>query len=186
MSVQTRTEQRRRSEVRSSSSKLRHLDAGDLARLRRHAGRTLAESTGVLGLFYRLLPYGVPERQHEHYFLVATLFPLTDESQRARLRRDASAGCGTSTTGPAWIGASRRCSTPTSAASVSPAPDGAPDPRQPGRRQLGAAAPRRARLAATPPAGPETLGHVLLPRRPSPSDDDTSERRDRRPSACQE
>ena len=80
MSVETRIEQRR---LRESGfiEHLRHLDAGDLARLRRHAGRTLAESTGVLGLFYRLLPYGVPERQHEHYFLVATLFPLTSASQ---------------------------------------------------------------------------------------------------------
>jgi CRISPR system Cascade subunit CasB len=56
------------------------LEPGDRARLRRHAGKTLNESVDVLGVFFRVLPYGVSERQHQAYFLVATLFPLADRS----------------------------------------------------------------------------------------------------------
>lgn len=59
--------------------RLRTLDRADLARLKRNAGYTLAESRGVLGLFYRLLPWGVREDDHKHYFLVATLYPLASE-----------------------------------------------------------------------------------------------------------
>ena len=32
----------------------------------------------MLGLFYRLLPRGVPLAEEETYFLVATLYPLAD------------------------------------------------------------------------------------------------------------
>ena len=78
MSVQTRTEQRRTKE-REFIHSLEGLDPGDRARLKRHAGRSLGDSTGVLGLFYRLLPHGIRERDHERYFLIATLFPLTTE-----------------------------------------------------------------------------------------------------------
>ncbi len=60
-------------------SKLRQLDRGDLARLKRNAGETLESSRQALSLFYRLLPYGVPGIQEEIYFLVATLYPLADE-----------------------------------------------------------------------------------------------------------
>jgi len=57
--------------------KLTQLDAGAKARLKRNAGRTLAESRQVMGLFLnRLLPYGTPRYQQETYFLVATLYPL--------------------------------------------------------------------------------------------------------------
>ena len=59
-------------------NKLKNLDAGDRARFKRNSGRTLSESKGVLGIFYRLLPYGVSQYQAEFYFLVATLFPLCD------------------------------------------------------------------------------------------------------------
>jgi CRISPR system Cascade subunit CasB len=53
------------------------LDAGEKARLKRNAGRTLAESRQVMGLFlHQLLPYDVPRYQQEIYFLVATLYPL--------------------------------------------------------------------------------------------------------------
>lgn len=58
--------------------RLEKLDAGEKARFKRNAGRTLAESRDVLGLFFRVLPYGVPKYQEETYFLLATLFPLAD------------------------------------------------------------------------------------------------------------
>jgi len=59
---------------------------GDLAKLRRCAGRALAESTQVFQLFYRLLPFPVREheREEERYFLVATLFALNPKSSSAR------------------------------------------------------------------------------------------------------
>jgi len=58
----------------------------DLARLRRCAGRSLAECPEVFGLFYRLLPYPVrgDDREEERYFLVATLFALDPRSSGAR------------------------------------------------------------------------------------------------------
>lgn len=47
---------------------------GDLAILRRNAGRSVGESRGAIALFYRLLPARLGSRE-EIYFLVATLFP---------------------------------------------------------------------------------------------------------------
>jgi CRISPR system Cascade subunit CasB len=58
--------------------RLNRLEAGGRARLKRCAGQTLAESRSVLGLFYSLLSPGVPDYQHELYFLAATLYPLAD------------------------------------------------------------------------------------------------------------
>jgi CRISPR system Cascade subunit CasB len=67
---------------------LTHRDAprADLARLRRCAGRSLAECPEVFGLFYRLLPYPVrgDDREEERYFLVATLFALDPRLSSAR------------------------------------------------------------------------------------------------------
>jgi len=57
--------------------KLAALDAGDRARLKRDAGKPLAEAQSI-GLFYRLLPHGLSAAQEETYFLVATLYPLAD------------------------------------------------------------------------------------------------------------
>jgi len=59
---------------------------GDLARLRRCAGRPLGDCPGVYQLFYRLLPYAVrgDERAEERYFLIATLFALNPRSARER------------------------------------------------------------------------------------------------------
>lgn len=59
---------------------------GDLARLRRCAGRPLGECPQAFGLFYRLLPYRVRgrDRDEELYFLVATLFALDPRSSGAR------------------------------------------------------------------------------------------------------
>lgn len=58
----------------------------DLAKLRRCAGRSLAECPEVFQLFYRLLPYPVrgDDRKEERYFLVATLFALDPRSSGAR------------------------------------------------------------------------------------------------------
>ncbi len=58
--------------------RLARLDAGGRARLKRSAGSGLAASRDALGLFYSVLPFGVPEAQHETYFLAATLFPIAD------------------------------------------------------------------------------------------------------------
>jgi CRISPR system Cascade subunit CasB len=58
--------------------RLEQLAPGERARLRRNAGRTLGEAQKALGLFYRLLPPGVPAYEHETYFLLATLYPLAD------------------------------------------------------------------------------------------------------------
>lgn len=55
------------------------LDAGGRARLKRDAGKELAEAHSI-GLFYRLLPYGLSSAQEEMYFLVATLYPLAQNS----------------------------------------------------------------------------------------------------------
>jgi CRISPR system Cascade subunit CasB len=60
-------------------NKLRQLEPGERAQLKRSAGETLANSRQVMGLFYRLLPYGVSTFQEEMFFLVATLFPFTEE-----------------------------------------------------------------------------------------------------------
>ena len=55
---------------------LEGLDAADRARLRRAAGHSLAEAGDALAVFYRILPHGVPQRQEETYFMVASLYPL--------------------------------------------------------------------------------------------------------------
>jgi CRISPR system Cascade subunit CasB len=53
------------------------LDPGQRARLKRNAGNTLAESRGLLPLFYRILPGSIAgQRDVETYFLVATLHGL--------------------------------------------------------------------------------------------------------------
>lgn len=58
----------------------------DLARLRRCAGRPIAECPEVFQLFYRLLPYPIrgDVQREERYFLVATLFALNPRSSGAR------------------------------------------------------------------------------------------------------
>ena len=66
-------------------SRLQNLDAGDRAKFKRSAGKTLAEARDVMGLFYSLLPHGVPQYQEEVYFLVATLFPLAGEGGKGDL-----------------------------------------------------------------------------------------------------
>ncbi len=64
--------------------KLSALDAGDKAKLKRDAGKTIAEAQSI-GLFYRLLPYGLSAAQEEMYFLVATLYGLADGGAQGNL-----------------------------------------------------------------------------------------------------
>ncbi len=66
-------------------SRLEKLDSGARARLKRNAGKTLAEAGDALGLFYSLLPHGVPQYQEETYFLVATLYPLAEGGAKGNL-----------------------------------------------------------------------------------------------------
>ncbi|MCW1970179.1 MAG: type I-E CRISPR-associated protein Cse2/CasB [Anaerolineae bacterium] len=66
-------------QVKQFLERLRTLRPGDRAQLKRSAGMSLSEATQVIGLFYRLLPLGVAVYNEPHYFLIATLFPLTDE-----------------------------------------------------------------------------------------------------------
>ena len=80
------------SKILEFCEKLSQLDAGEKARLKRNAGRTLAESRRVADIFFsKLLPYGLSRAQEERYFLVATLYPLADDggsgSLGASLRR---------------------------------------------------------------------------------------------------
>lgn len=66
-------------------ARMQSLDVGDRARLKRCAGKTLSEAKDVLGLFYSLLPHGLPQYQEEVYFLVATLYPLAGEGGKVDL-----------------------------------------------------------------------------------------------------
>jgi len=66
--------------------RLERLDAGGRARLKRNAGNPLAASrSGALGLFYNLLPPGVPQYHEEKYFLVATLYPIAEAGDQGNL-----------------------------------------------------------------------------------------------------
>jgi len=59
-------------------ARLATMDVGARARLRRSAGKRLDEARGVLGLFYRALPPGVPPSRQEAYFMIGTLYPLAE------------------------------------------------------------------------------------------------------------
>lgn len=65
--------------------RLTKLDPGSKAQLKRSAGQSLREARHCTGLFYRILPYGVPVWQEEIYFLVATLYPLADAAKEGDL-----------------------------------------------------------------------------------------------------
>ena len=59
---------------------LGRLDRGDLASLRRSAGRAIGDAHDAMGLFYRILPSEVAGgRDEEIYFLVSALFGLNDK-----------------------------------------------------------------------------------------------------------
>jgi CRISPR type I-E-associated protein CasB/Cse2 len=70
--------------VKSYLDKLAKLDAGDKAKLKRDASKPIAEAQSI-GLFYRLLPYGLNATQEEAYFLVATLYGLADGGAKGNL-----------------------------------------------------------------------------------------------------
>ncbi|PWH15266.1 MAG: type I-E CRISPR-associated protein Cse2/CasB [Ardenticatenia bacterium] len=74
------------SQILTFIERLERLDAGERARLKRNAGKTLAEARDTaLALFYRLLPPQVPEHHEETYFLVATLYPLAEAGSSGNL-----------------------------------------------------------------------------------------------------
>ncbi len=80
------SEQTYRPQTVAFMDRLADLDAGERARLKRNAGKTLAEARDTaLALFYRLIPPGVPETQEEIYFLVATLYPLAESGKNGNL-----------------------------------------------------------------------------------------------------
>jgi len=66
-------------------TRLEQLDSGDRARLKRNAGRTLAEAHKALGLFFRLLPPNVPRFHTETYFMLATLYPIAEGGSAGNL-----------------------------------------------------------------------------------------------------
>lgn len=70
----------------SFCQRLEKLDAGGKARLKRCAGLSLGEARQeAVGLFFSILPAGVPAHQEETYFLVATLFGLGKSGGRRNL-----------------------------------------------------------------------------------------------------
>ena len=73
--------------------RLERLDAGGRARLKRSAGKPLAESRDALGLFYSVLPWGVSAFQEEVYFLAATLFPMADGGGKGDLGTSLRQAC---------------------------------------------------------------------------------------------
>lgn len=73
----------RRQQAEHFVAALGQLDAAGRARLKRNAGRALAEARDVHAVFFQALPYGVARRYEEDYFLLATLFPLLPHSPQA-------------------------------------------------------------------------------------------------------
>ncbi len=69
--------------ITTFTGRLAMLEPGERARLKRDAGKTIAEAQNM-GLFYRLLRdvYGLNSAQEELYFLVATLYPLAENSAK--------------------------------------------------------------------------------------------------------
>jgi CRISPR system Cascade subunit CasB len=60
-------------------SRLRELDRGEIAILKRNAGNTIAESRGTYKIFYRIFPPWISNsRNEEVFFLIATLYGLND------------------------------------------------------------------------------------------------------------
>ncbi len=66
---------------------LEALSAGDRAKLKRNAGKTLAQSRGVHAVFYKALPFdaGKFQRERDAFFLVATLHPLAEAANTKSL-----------------------------------------------------------------------------------------------------
>ncbi|HMQ32556.1 MAG TPA: type I-E CRISPR-associated protein Cse2/CasB [Chloroflexaceae bacterium] len=66
----------RQRQIAAFVAALERLDAAGRARLKRNAGRALGQARDVQRVFFQAVPFDVPERQHEDYFLVATLYPM--------------------------------------------------------------------------------------------------------------
>lgn len=66
----------RQRQIETFVAALAGLDAAGRARLKRNAGRSLAEARDVQRVFFQALPYDVPVGLHDDYFLVATLYPM--------------------------------------------------------------------------------------------------------------
>lgn len=79
------TERQPNPQITAFFERLERLDAGGRARLRRSAGKPLAEAGKTLALFYSLLPPGIAPRREELYFLVATLYPLAESGGQGNL-----------------------------------------------------------------------------------------------------
>lgn len=65
--------------------RLGQLSPGDRARLKRSAGKSMAEAPGVMGIFFRTLPHGIGKYDEPWFFLVATLFPLAAPTEKGNL-----------------------------------------------------------------------------------------------------
>ena len=66
--------------IKDFVEKLRDLDNGDIAILKRNPGNTIASSRGVSRIIYRLLPGNVLGRwEEEAYYLIATLYGLNKD-----------------------------------------------------------------------------------------------------------
>lgn len=63
--------------------RLAKLDAGERARLKRCSGQSLNEARET-GLFYSILPNGVPQYKENTYFLVATLYAMAESTTAER------------------------------------------------------------------------------------------------------
>lgn len=80
--------------------RLQGLSTGERARLKRNAGKALADSHQVMGLFFKILPPGLWSGAEPWFFLVATLFPQTGSAAEGnfgdslRLARSADNGDG--------------------------------------------------------------------------------------------
>ena len=68
-----------RDEYHSFFLRLKDLGNGDRAALKRATGTTLAEADGkAVAVFYRCMPYGVPQWQESRWFALACLYCLWD------------------------------------------------------------------------------------------------------------
>ncbi|KAA3664946.1 MAG: type I-E CRISPR-associated protein Cse2/CasB [Chloroflexi bacterium] len=73
--------------VKEFIKNLSQLDDGERARLKRNAGRSLAESHQVSLLFFqKIAPYGIQPWAEDRYFLISTLYPF-DKMQREKDRK---------------------------------------------------------------------------------------------------
>jgi CRISPR system Cascade subunit CasB len=70
----------RQRQITTFVANLGRLDAAGRARLKRNAGRSLAEARDAQRVFFQALPYELVGRllEEESYFLIATLYPMAE------------------------------------------------------------------------------------------------------------